>query len=295
MTTKLKAKPPEQVKPGHLKAVIFAASGVGKTWLSLMFPKPYFIDTEGGAALAHYQNRLKEAGGAYFGPEDGAGDFATIIQEVRALSTEKHDYKTLVIDSGTKPYNTLIGREAERLGDKDAFGASKKPAIAAVRSLIHAIDRLDMNVIINCHEKAKWSNGEQVGFDEDIWDKLRYETDLTLRLVVQAGKRYAIVAKSRLTGFPDSARFEATMEEFESRYGKDYIQAPAVPVALATPEQVEQVAQLLSVLKIDPEDVAKWNVKAKAESFSEYRKDDIEKLIASLNKKFQEISNPTTK
>src|ERR1700760_1975396 len=187
--SKLKGKPPEEVKPGHLKAILFGESGIGKTWLSLMFPTPYYLDAEGGASLKHYQERLKKSGGAYVGPSDGASDPKTILEEIRSLSTERHDYKTLVIDSGSKIYNTLIGREAERLGDKDAFGASKKPAVAFIRSLINALDKLDMNVFIICHEKPKWANGEQAGFEEDMWDKLRYELDLTLRIVRQGNSR----------------------------------------------------------------------------------------------------------
>ena len=127
--SKLKAKAPEEVQPGKTKGLIFGASGVGKTFFTLAFPAPYYIDTEGGADLRHYQERLKKAGGVYMGQEDGALDFAAIIEQIQALATEKHPYKTLIIDSITKVYQTAIANEAERLGDKDAFGASKKPAI----------------------------------------------------------------------------------------------------------------------------------------------------------------------
>ena len=99
--TKLKAKAPEEVKPGHIKGMLFGASGAGKTWFALSFPAPYFIDTEGGADLNHYMQRLKVAGGSYMGPSDGACDFDTILAQIQALATEKHPYKTLVIDSIT--------------------------------------------------------------------------------------------------------------------------------------------------------------------------------------------------
>ena len=36
--SKLKAKAPELTNPGHIKAVLFGKSGVGKTWLALNFP-----------------------------------------------------------------------------------------------------------------------------------------------------------------------------------------------------------------------------------------------------------------
>lgn len=286
-TTKLKGKKPEEVKPGHLKCVIFAASGIGKTWLSLMFPNPYFCDTEGGASLAHYQKRLKEAGGVYFGPEDGSGDFPTLINEIRILSTEQHSFKTLVIDSISKPYNTIIGKEAERLGDKDGFGASKKPAIAYMRSLINSIDKLDMNVFLICREKTKWSDGKSMEEEEDIWDQLRYELDLTLRLVKQGDKRMAFVKKTRLLGFPEGSSFEANYEEIVSRYGKDYIEASVMPIILASHDQVTEANRLLELLKIDEKEIAKWHTKSKADSFSEYKADDINRLIELLKRKIK--------
>jgi adenosyl cobinamide kinase/adenosyl cobinamide phosphate guanylyltransferase len=121
------------------------------------------MDTEGGADLKHYQARLKEAGGAYMGPSDGTLDFQTVLSEIQTLATEKHPYKTLIIDSITKLYQTSISSEAEKLGDKDAFGASKKPAIAYMRRLVAWIDKLDMNVVLIAHEASEWGlvNGQR--------------------------------------------------------------------------------------------------------------------------------------
>ena len=81
--SKLKGKAPESIEPGKTKGLIFGASGVGKTWFTLDFPAPYYVDTEGGADLRHYQDRLKKAGGVYMGQEDGALDFATIIDQIK--------------------------------------------------------------------------------------------------------------------------------------------------------------------------------------------------------------------
>src|SRR5271165_5400759 len=120
----LKAKAPEQVVATKPKFMISGESGVGKTFFALDFPKPYLIDSEGGATRQQYQDKLKKSGGAYFGKEEGSQDFKAVIEEVKQLTTTKHDYKTLIIDSFTYLY-MLEASEAESKGGSD-FGRDKK-------------------------------------------------------------------------------------------------------------------------------------------------------------------------
>lgn len=298
MTTKLKGRPPEEVKPGHPKFVVYSKEGGGKTWLGLQFPRVYVIDTEGGARLKHYMARLKAAGGSYLGPEDGACDFDFIINEVKTLATEKHTYQTLLIDSITKVFQDRIATEAARLGEKDAFGASKKPAVAKMRQLISWISKLDMNVIVTAHEIAVWGEDgkggrKQIGVGPDAWDKLAYELDLTLRIEKhQQGFRTATVDKSRLLGFPEFSRFELQKDNvdvgyanFAARYGKDFIEAAPKAIVLATPDQVTEINRLLGVVKIEQDELDKWLAKASAETWADLTTEQAEKTIAALTAK----------
>ena len=289
--SKLKAKPPEEVKPGKTKGMIFGASGVGKTWFTLTFPAPYYIDTEGGADLAHYQERLKKAGGSYLGPKDGSLDFNFVIEQMQALATEKHGFKTLIIDSITKLYQTAIANEAERLGDKDAFGASKKPAIAGMRRLVNWALKLDMNIWFVAHDAAEWGvdpkTGQrtEIGRVPDVWDKLIYELHLTLQAVKRGPARIAIVKKSRLTGFPDLEQFPLEYAEFATRYGKDYIEAATQQLVLATAKQVADINHLLSVVKVTEAEVEKVFTKAGVDKWDELTTEQAEQTIAWLKKK----------
>lgn len=295
MATKLKAKDPIEVRPGHTKGLLFGGSGVGKTWFALSFPAPYYIDTEGGADLAHYMKRLKASGGKYLGPDDGACDFDTIIGQMQALATEKHGYRTLCIDSITKVFQTTVAREAERLGDKDAFGASKKPAIAQMRRFVNWINRLDMNVWCIAHDVAEWGNvggqRQEIGRTPDVWDKLVFELDLTLRIEKHSGKlRTATVHKSRLLGFPDSERFnlqsngeDVGYAEFSARYGKDFIEAPPVAIVLATAEQCAEIRRLLEVVKVPETTLQKLLDKAGAESWEELNQEQAVKTVTWLH------------
>lgn len=285
MASKLKAVAPKEVEPAKPKILIYGKPGVGKTWTSLDFPNVYYIDTEGGAQRNHYTDKLKASGGVYLGIDEGSLDFATIINQIQALATEEHPYKTVVIDSISKIFGREIAKEADRLGDKDAFGASKKPAVAFTRQLIQWLDRLDMNVIIIAHEKPLWANGEQAGVTPDCWDKLEYELDLCLNITKQGDTRKAWVKKSRLLGFPDGNNFPWTYEEFSTRYGKDVIEKAAKPIELATPEQVKEISDLLEVVKVAEDFIPKCLTKAKAEKLEDISTEQANALIEALNSK----------
>lgn len=289
MASKLKAKAPELVKQGKIKAVLYGVSGVGKTTLALSFPAPYYFDVEGGAKGPQYRELLKKSGGAYMGPEDGTLSFDTLIDQMQALATEKHGFKTLIVDSLTKLFQSTIAAEAERLGDKDAFGASKKPAIAAMRRLVMWASRLDMNIWFICHETAEWGivNGQraEIGRVADVWDKLIYELDLAVQATKRGPQRVALVKKSRLTGFPDADSFSLDYAEFAARHGKESVEANAETITLALPEQVAEVTKLLDLVKTDPADIQKWFDKANVAAWPEMTSDQIGKVIEFLRKK----------
>lgn len=259
----LRAKDPTEAKPSRPKILIFGAPGVGKTWGSLDFPNVYYIDTEGGANLGHYTAKLKASGGAYLGPDDGANDFDTVIEEVQSLATTKHNYKTLVIDSYSKMFNTRVSIDHERMEEKGrdmekTFGAEKKGSINATRKMLRWFEKLDMNVILICHQKALWRDGKEIGQTYDGWDKLEYELHLALRIIKTGNSRNALVTKSRLQGFPDASTFPWSYAEFATRYGRDVIEKTTEPVKLASPEQVAQYQSLLQTLKVDPKLLEKW-------------------------------------
>lgn len=291
--TILKAKDPSLTSPGKIKMMVFSKSGIGKTWMSMDFPAPYYIDSEAGARLGHYQEKLKAAKGGYLGIEDGAGDFQTVLEQIQALATEKHPYQTLAIGSITKLYQTTIANEQERLGDKDAFGASKKPAIHAMRRLINWIQRLDMNVLFEAHETTEWGvnpktgNREEIGNQPDVWDKLIYELDLTLRLEKRGNSRVAVIRKSRLLGFPEGESFPLEYSEFGKRYGKDFIEAKVHQIVLAEPAQVAEILRLIDIVKVDEKDINKIMTKANAENWNELTIEQAKSTLTWLTKKIE--------
>jgi hypothetical protein len=277
--SKLKAVDPKTAEPSKPKILIYGKAGVGKTWTSLDFPSVYYIDSENGASRDHYTDKLKQAGGVYLGAEQGSQNFEEILGQIQALATEKHHYKTVVIDSITKLYNIEIAKEMERLGDKDAFGASKKPAINLTRRLLNWIDKLDMTVILIAHEKPLWANEKQIGVTYDAWDKLEYELDLCLNIVKQGDSRKAYIRKSRLQSFLDNTNFDWSYPEFSSRYGRAIIEKEATPIELATPEQLEEVKRLMETVKLSDS----TKDKGIAENAGNFHELEAEKIINIIN------------
>lgn len=297
--SKLKAKAPEEVKPGHSKILIFGAPGAGKTWFGLSLPKPILFMNEPGNDLPHYMARLQKAGGGYFGPEDGSCDFDEVLEQIKALATEKHQYETLVIDSITKLFQIAVANEAERLGDRDAFGASKKPAIAKMRKLINWLMRLDMNVVMIAHQTTEWGlvNGQrqEIGKMPDCWDKLLYEMNLILRIEhVTQGIRQAVVTKSRLLGFPEFSRFalqekdlDVGYQNFSERYGRDYIEAKPKTIELCTADQIEKIDHLVSVFKLADGEMDKVLTKAGVDEIKDLSVEQADKVIQWLENKIK--------
>lgn len=286
--SKLKAIQPIGVTAARPKIVVYGKAGVGKTWASLDFPKVYYIDSEGGATRPQYVEKLKQAGGAYLGLDGGAGDFDTVLEQVKALATETHPFKTLVIDSFTKLFLNEISKEAERLEaskTKDEFGLSKKPAVRKSRQLVRWLNLLDMNVILICHEKQLYEKGEAVGFTFDGYEKLDYELDLVLQIIKQGLSRKARVVKSRLESFPEGNMIDWSYEDFVKRYGREVTEKEVTAITIASEEQLTRLRYLLEVVKLEPDWLDKVLAKAQVDSIEELDEEKAGKVIEALEKK----------
>lgn len=292
--SKLKAVAPKAAAPSRSKCLVYGAPGVGKTWTALDFPTVFYIDTEGGANLPHYTDKLATAGGVYLGPAEGSNDFQTVMEQVRALAEEKHGYRTLVIDSISKLFNDTVAREADRIaseGKKDEYGASKKPAVAYMRRLVAWLTRLDMNVILIAHAKDEYAPtggaGERqvIGRTFDCWDKLEYELDLCIQIEKRGASRVAIVRKSRLPGFPPAGTLPWSYDEFSGRYGREQLEAEAKALQLATAEQVTELRDLLERVRMPEGWLAKCMERANVETLEELDADQIGKMINAAKEK----------
>lgn len=282
----LRAKKPETTEK-RLKVLFFGPAGSGKTTAAIQFPKPYLIDTEAGAENAKYVKLLTDAGGAYLGPREGATDFDVLLEQVTSLLSEKHDYRTLIIDPLTVIYNEMCDRSAEKNGTE--FGRHKVDPDRKIKHLLTLLTRLDMNVIITSHAKPNWvrtkdSKGKEVAAQEgitfDCYGRLDYLFDLVIEVGKRGADRVGIVRKTRCEGFPEAEVMPFNYPEIAKRYGGLILEREAVAVTLATAEQVAEAGRLVTLLNIAPETVEKWFDKGQAANWQEMKSDDAAKCIA---------------
>lgn len=289
--TLLKAVKPEIVPISKPKIMISGASGVGKTLFALEFPRPYLIDTEGGATRPQYRTKLQKGEGVYFGKDQGSQDFKTVVNEFKNLATTKHGYQSVILDSFSWVYNMEAAVAEETLGSD--YGRDKKEANRPSRQLLRWIEAIDMSVILIAHSKDKYQRAdnkkerEYVGTTFDGYDKLEYILDLWIEVKKIGKNRHFVVKKSRIDSFPEGESFPLDYKKFAELYGEDIINRPTTQLVMANDEQVKRVTSLLEVVKVSNEEVVAWFKKAEVSTWAEMDSTTILKCIAYLEKKLQ--------
>lgn len=280
----LRGVKPQKIEK-RLKAMFYGPAGVGKTMTAIQFPRPYLIDTERGAENEQYVKALEKAGGVYFpctDPDD-------LIREVTALLSEKHDYRTVVIDPLTVIYDRLIEQGISEKGEE--FGRYKIVSDRKIKHLLALLTRLDMNVIVTSHAKARWVRSKdaqgkdtatQDGLTFDCYPKLDYLFDLAFEVSRRGQDLVGIVRKTRIEGFPLGEIIPFNYAEIAARYGRDILERGAEPVALASSGQVEELARLLDARKDGDLLRDKMLKKAEADSIAEMAADAAQKMIDHL-------------
>lgn len=215
----LRAQDPTTVKK-YLKAFIYGREKVGKTTFCIQFPRPYLIDTEGGAIHPQYIELLKKSKGGVY----RCNSFPEVLKEIDALKADDHPFKTVIIDSLTLLYSNLVSFYQVRVDNKMA--GHYQAANRDFHQLLSALTELKMDVLLTSHSKVLYdvqvTNGK-VGMDSlgdtyDCYKKTPYLLDLILEVRNMAGKRKAIVKGSRLTEFRENDNFDFTYENFCKLY-----------------------------------------------------------------------------
>lgn len=153
------------------RILLYSPEGLGKTTFAANAPAPIFIGAEDGSSFLDV---------ARF-PRPGA--WSDILDDVRSLETEEHEYRTLVIDTldWAEPLcwakviaeaaSTKDGKRPESIDEvSGGYGKGFQAALDIWRQLIAALERLQslkgMNVILLAHSVLKmYRNPEGEDFD----------------------------------------------------------------------------------------------------------------------------------
>ncbi len=283
----LRAKKPETLQK-RLKAFFYGSAKVGKTTAAIQFPKPYLIDTERGAENDKYVKMLGGKGGVIY----QTNDFDEVVKEVMSLLTEKHEYKTLIIDPMTVLYDDLIEKWSVKVGTD--YGKHLVPAAKQMKNLYSLLLRLDMNVIITSHAKAEYKMiGKELtllGNTFDCYKKMDYMFDLILEIQKRGKERVALIKGTRLDEFPEDESFNFTYEEVCNRYGKNILERDCISAKLATQTQITEINHLIDLLHIPQETKDKMFKKEDVEGFEYMSSEYIQRCIDHIKSTMQGVA-----
>jgi len=282
----LRAKKHEAIEK-RLKMFLYGDPGAGKTTAAISFPNSYVIDCERGCD--HYAGLLAKSGSVLFQSVDA--DEA--IEEVRSLATEKHDYRTVIIDPITTMEADLIEKAEKEYGAGDMRIWGKRDR--TMRRLVNLLMSLDMNVIITAHGKTEYGEKmTKLGKTHDGWRRLPYTFDLSIELEKRGEKRVGTIKKTRLEGFKDGESIDFSYEEIARRYGAQIVERAAVPVAIATPEEIARLKQLIETVKLEDGWIEKRLAKAGVDTIEDLPSEIVRKCNEYIEAKFQGKEEKTT-
>ena len=279
----------------RLKLFLWGDSGVYKTTIALQFPKPVVIDMEGGTDL-------------YGDSFDFAVLKATtadqVVDAVNWLLTEKHDYRTLIIDPITIYWDALQkkwsdiflkrnkGSKGYRFEFYDLQPRDWMTVKAEFKEFIRKLIALDMNVIVTARQKPQYKEGSFMVAMGDTFDgekSLPYLFDTIVHLYIDENKRHmGKCLKDRSNKLPEEPfqlpekPLEARYKVFETFFGKQPLSRKAKPVSMATDEQKAQIQALFDELGLTPEYIEKRLANYGAESLDDLTVKDAELIVNKL-------------
>jgi hypothetical protein len=273
----LRAKQPEP-QSRRLKLFMYGEAGVGKTTAACQMPKPYIIDSERGTD--NYSDLINGVGGAVL----QTTDIDDVVDEVRLLSVEPHDYLTLVVDPITPLYFDLVDKCEAKVGSD--WGRHYGEANKTMKRLVNLLMRLDMNVVITAHAKPVYGDEQKrIGITFDAWKRLDYIFDLVLELRRNSPtKRVATVVKTRIETFPDGDRFDWGYEVLAERYDPKEMERAAEALEVSSGEQCQALADLAKRM-VDGEDfIGKCLRKAGVDTLTDLTSEQADFMIEHIRK-----------
>lgn len=280
-------KPTKELKK-RLKIFLYGSYGTKKTRTALSFPYPAVIDTEGSSEIYRDEFCFDVL---------HISDADSIFDAINWLLTNKHKYRTLVIDPITIWYDALqkkwhdifMSRLKSSKGYKTDFyqlqPSDWRFIKADTKLLFRKLLMLDMNIVITAREKTLYSDNEfmkKIGQTYDGEKNMAYEFDTLLRLYTENNKFMAVAEKDRNHKFKIGEPFEISYEAIERAFGKDLLNREVEQIQLITPEQRQQIEYYFQFFGLQPEQVKTRLTDYGAETLADLTADNARIIISKL-------------
>ncbi len=272
----------------RFKCCLFGLPGVGKSHFAYSFPAPYIIDTEGLMKYSHFVKMINDNGGVV----TSLNTVEQIMSEIRSLRAEKHNYKTLVIDSLSPVYTEFCNREAIRIAkEKNTEGtefaintAKPKRQLAEMAQLI---SQIDMNVILISHAKLKYKDGKEAGETQDTPDKFAYMLGAVIQVHVNGEiKRVGQVIKSRYNELKTMESFNLSYDEIKKRFGGALFEHEVKTIPAPSLELIARIQQFVTKGLLTEELKAKWLTVAGVPELKDMTKGQLYACLKFLRNRF---------
>lgn len=286
----LRAKAVEE-KENRFKALLFGGPGAGKSHFCCSFPETYYIDTEGLDEYEQFREMLTHNKSSFI----TLHELSDIVDEVRSLLTEKHHYKTLVIDSLTNVFEEMAFAEAHRLSkggkvDGTEFQRHLTKPKRLLSHLCNMFRRLDMNIIVTTQEKAEYFQSEQIGMIQDIPKSVPYALGTIMNIKMIGNQPTAKFSKTRYKQFSTNELMNLSYREIENRLGQEMFVKEVKQIEIASLEQINILKDLIKLFNVPLETIQTAFTRSKSSCFEDMPADKVNIWIKSLQKKVPNIS-----
>lgn len=267
-----------------VKLFIYGPPGSGKTTFSLQFPKVAMIDMERGSELY---------GDSFNFDLLPATTADEVMDAINWLLTNKHDYRTVVLDPITVYWAALQQKWSDIFMERNKKSKGYKFEFydfqprdwmtikAELKLLIRRLIALDMNVIVTAHQKPKYADGELMKVIGDTFDgekSLPYLFDTVLQLERKGDKFMARPEKDRTGSLPVTP-FEISYKYFAELFGEEFLESEAVPVTFITDKQKEEIETWIITFQMPQDRVKKRLADYNAESLDELTTENAQLII----------------
>lgn len=233
-------KGPQQVPP---RIAIYGGHGIGKSTLASKFPAPIFISTEDGLDSLDVVSFPK------------AQKISDVVESIKTLIKEDHQFKTVVVDSVDWLIEPLIAESINAQYDEkqQAYGKGQMYMAEEFREILQGLDALrtkrGMNVVLIAHAAV-------VKFEDprtDPYDRYQPKLPKACNALLQEwvdvlafAAFKVIIKKSEAKGF-DAARTRGTTNGERLLH---FVESPAYAAKnrYNCPEDIEMTIENLSKL-----------------------------------------------